>query len=89
MFSFLNDPLSATLVAGLAALTYLSSLAVYRLYFHELARFPGPKLAALSKWYDFYYDVYLKGQFVFKLQELHDQYGKSVKSSSLISSAVV
>jgi len=66
MYSFLDDPLSATLVAGLAALVYLSSLAVYRLYFHELARFPGPKLAALSKWYDFYYDVYLKGQFVFK-----------------------
>ena len=76
MLEFLYDPLFAILVAGLTCLTYLISIAVYRLYFHKLAHFPGPKLAALSKWYEFYYEVYLKGQFVFQLQVLHEQYGK-------------
>ena len=55
---------------------YLAGLAIYRLYFHPLARFPGPKLAALSQWYEFYYDVVLKGRYIFKIKELHEKYGK-------------
>jgi hypothetical protein len=70
--------LSGTTAAGLfgAWLAYLLVLAIYRLHFSPLARFPGPKLAALSKWYEFYYDVVLKGRFTFKIQELHKIYGK-------------
>jgi hypothetical protein len=56
-------------------LSYLIGLAVYRLYFSPIARFPGPKIAALTKWYEFYYDVILKGQFTFQIQKLHKQYG--------------
>jgi hypothetical protein len=54
---------------------YIVLIATYRLYFHPLAKFPGPKLAALTKWYEFYYDVVRKGQFTFKTQALHQQYG--------------
>ena len=55
--------------------TYLIGLGIYRLYFSPLAAYPGPKLAALSNWYEFYYDVIYQGQFTFKIQELHKQYG--------------
>lgn len=47
--------------------------------FHPLAHFPGPKLAALSKWYEFYYDVVLKGQFTFQIQDLHKKYGTATE----------
>lgn len=59
---------------------YLASLAVYRLYISPIARFPGPKLAALSRWYEFYYDCILPGQFSFHIQQLHKQYGKRGES---------
>jgi hypothetical protein len=55
----------------------LVSLAVYRLYFSPLAGFPGPKLAALTQWYEFYWNVIKSGQFTFHIQDLHDRYGKS------------
>ena len=50
-------------------------LAVYRLFLSPLGKIPGPKLAALTSWYEFYYDVILPGQFVWHIQELHSQYG--------------
>ena len=66
-------------VAGAGALvSYLIGLAVYRLYLSPIAKFPGPKLAALSLWYEFYHDVVRGGQYCFKINELHDQYGTPV-----------
>lgn len=59
----------------LALLVYSASLILYRLYWSPLAKFPGPKLAALSNWYEFYYDVFLQGQFTFKIRDLHKKYG--------------
>ena len=59
----------------LLLLIYLVGLGVYRLYLSPLAPFPGPKLAALSNWYEFYYDVILQGKFTFHIQHLHKQYG--------------
>ncbi|SPO05572.1 related to cytochrome P450 CYP3/CYP5/CYP6/CYP9 subfamilies [Cephalotrichum gorgonifer] len=65
---------------GLAAYaTYLGSLAVYRLYFSPLAKFPGPKLAALSNWYEFYYDVIREGDFTWQIKKLHEKYGPIVR----------
>lgn len=62
--------------AGAAALLiYLGSLAIYRLFLSPISKFPGPKLAALSLWYEFYHDVVRGGQYCFKINELHDQYG--------------
>ena len=54
---------------------YLISLAFYRLFLHPLAKFPGPKLAALSRFYEAYYDVVQNGQYTFKIAELHKEYG--------------
>ena len=60
---------------------YCAALAIYRLYFSPLAKFPGPKLAAVSKWYEAYYEIILKGKFSFHLDELHDRYGTIAKGS--------
>jgi hypothetical protein len=62
-------------------------LVVYRLFFHPLAGFPGPKLAAATLWYETYYDVWLKGKYVFEIKDMHKKYGTLdlCKSSDLIS----
>lgn len=49
--------------------------AIRRLFSHSLSHIPGPRLAALTWWYEFYYDAVQSGQYVFKIQELHKQYG--------------
>lgn len=59
----------------LAALLTIAG-AIRRLFLHPLAHIPGPRLAALTWWYEFYFDVVQPGQYVFKIQELHKQYGK-------------
>lgn len=53
--------------------------ATCRLYFHPLAHIPGPKLAALTWWYEFYFDVVQQGRYVFKIQQLHKQYGERLQ----------
>lgn len=55
---------------------YVIGLYVYRMYFDPLSKFPGPKIAAASLWYEFYYDVVKKGQYTWKIWEMHDKYGK-------------
>lgn len=55
---------------------YVLCLYLYRLFLHPLAEFPGPKLAAISNWYEFYWDVVQQGKFTEHIQTLHKQYGK-------------
>ncbi len=55
---------------------YVIALYVYRIYFDPLSSIPGPKLAAASHWYEFYYDVIKKGKYTWKIWEMHDKYGK-------------
>lgn len=54
---------------------YVLSLIFYRLFLHPLARFPGPKLAAITRYYEAYYDMVQNGQYTFKIAELHNKYG--------------
>ncbi|KAL4908422.1 hypothetical protein BDW74DRAFT_175104 [Aspergillus multicolor] len=69
------------LVAYLAAGTVLYGvlLAIYRLTLHPLARFPGPKLAAATGWYEFYYNIVKMGTFIYKVDEMHKRYGRIVR----------
>jgi low temperature requirement protein LtrA len=66
-----------SLITGLVVLlAWLIILSLYRLYFGPIAQFPGPKLAALTQWYEIYYDIYLNGQFTLHVKDLHEKYGK-------------
>ena len=58
-----------------ALMTYGLYGLVYRLYFSPLAKFPGPRIAAATLWYEFYYDVVKGGRYTWKIGELHDHYG--------------
>ena len=73
---------SSLVTAGIAGAAYLVGLVIYRLFFHPLAKFPGPKYAAISRWHEYYYDVHLQGQFLFYIKTLHDKYGESPVSDN-------
>lgn len=62
--------------AGVAALIllYRAFVVIYRLFFSPLAKFPGPKLAAASSWYEAFFDLRSKN-FPDVLSGLHDKYG--------------
>jgi hypothetical protein len=62
--------------AAAALVLYCASLAFYRLYLHPLAKFPGPKLAAVTRWYELYHDVIRNGQYTLEIAELHKVYGR-------------
>lgn len=62
-------------------LFYGTALTVYRLYFSPLAGFPGPKLAAATEWYEFYYQLVRDGQWGNKVKKLHEKYGPIVRIS--------
>lgn len=64
---------------------YVLGLYVYRIYYDPLSKIPGPKLAAASLWYEFYYDVVKQGQYTWKIWEMHDKYGiYPIKALSMI-----
>ncbi|KAI0120912.1 cytochrome P450 [Hypoxylon sp. NC0597] len=67
------------LIAAIVA--YYGTLVFYRLFLHPLAQYPGPRLAAISRWYEAYYDVVLGGQYTSKIAELHRIYGPIIRIS--------
>ncbi|KAH9993912.1 hypothetical protein F4779DRAFT_608398 [Xylariaceae sp. FL0662B] len=73
----ITELLSLRHIAALVFI-YSATVAVYRLLFHPLARFPGPKLAAITLYYEAYYDIILNGQYTFnKIAELPKKYGRA------------
>ncbi|EDN92795.1 hypothetical protein SS1G_08659 [Sclerotinia sclerotiorum 1980 UF-70] len=53
--------------------------ATYRLYLSPIAKFPGPKLAALTLWYEFYFNVIRDGQWLWEIKRMHEEYGPIVR----------
>ncbi|MCJ1434051.1 hypothetical protein MMC27_003417 [Xylographa pallens] len=72
-------PQSSIGLALVALIFYVLIGGIYRLLFSPIAGFPGPKLAALTLWYEFYYDVVLRGQYTFHIRDLHRQYGPIIR----------
>lgn len=70
------DPWLALWTSAATYFLYLVGLVVHRLYFSPIARFPGPKIAAATGWYEFYYDCWLNGKYIFEIEKMHKQYGK-------------
>ena len=60
---------------ALVTLVYSIFLVVYRLWLHPLAIFPGPKLAAITRYYEAYYDVWKGGMYIFEIEKMHKKYG--------------
>lgn len=66
-----------------AFVLYQITKVVHRLLLHPLCRFPGPKLAAATFWYEAYFDAFKApgGQFIYHLDYLHSVYGPVVRCS--------
>ncbi|EHK40826.1 hypothetical protein TRIATDRAFT_32157 [Trichoderma atroviride IMI 206040] len=67
------------LLGGLAL--WQAGTAIYHLWFSPLAKFPGPKLAASTLLYEFYYEVICSGQYTRRIEKMHEQYGPIVRIS--------
>ena len=52
---------------------------IRQLYFHPLSQFPGPKLAALTRWYTAWYDIVKPGTLLKHINSLHEIYGDVIR----------
>ncbi|PQE19169.1 cytochrome P450 protein [Rutstroemia sp. NJR-2017a BBW] len=66
-------------IAAIILFLYATSLVLYRLFFSPIAGFPGPKIAAITGWYEFYYDYWKDGKYIFEIEEMHKRYGPIVR----------
>ncbi|KIK54998.1 hypothetical protein GYMLUDRAFT_48199 [Collybiopsis luxurians FD-317 M1] len=58
---------------------YFTGIALHRLFFHPLHKYPGPVLAAVTNWYELYYNLVLGGEFVAEIERLHKLYGPVIR----------
>lgn len=75
--SSLPDPSLLNLVRCIAFLFIFDFIcrATYRLFFSPLCSVPGPPIAAATKWYQVYWNVWRGGQLIFEIERLHRIYG--------------
>ncbi|OTA93459.1 hypothetical protein M434DRAFT_21441 [Hypoxylon sp. CO27-5] len=71
------SPLSGALVVALAGAFYWLGWCIYCIWFHPLAKYPGPRLAAISEiWFIWSWTT---GRYPHILEEAHRKYGNIVR----------
>lgn len=73
----------AAVIVPLACAVYVIWTLIYNVYFHALRHIPGPRLAAASRLYEFYYEVIKQpgGQYIWEVDRLHGIYGEADSES--------
>lgn len=74
-----NAIFAAVSIAAAHVLSLLTSIIIYRTFFHRLKQFPGPKLARISKFYLAWKTSWSLDQCLF-LEKLHNKYGDFVRT---------
>ncbi|KAJ5510605.1 hypothetical protein N7453_002708 [Penicillium expansum] len=54
-------------------------MVIYRLHFHKLSRFPGPRLAAATGLYEIYFSAWGPGIFEHEIENMHRKFGPVVR----------
>jgi len=64
-------------IEGLVAifLVYTFCYAIYNVFWHPLAKFPGPWWAAASTWPEIYMDLVQGGRYFAQVEAMHARYG--------------
>jgi hypothetical protein len=76
VFSIERALLALAVVCGV----WIGTLVTYRLYLGPLAQFPGDKLAALTGFYETYFDCVKSGRYWVEIQRMHEEYGMPSQS---------
>ncbi|KAK4159685.1 cytochrome P450 monooxygenase sdnE [Cladorrhinum sp. PSN259] len=73
-----GKPCLLMLFVGISVLGLIIA-AIKRVFLHSLSHIPGSKFAALTMWYEFYFDVFKQGQYIWQIQDMHVKYGPIVR----------
>ncbi|KAF3483874.1 Cytochrome P450 [Arthroderma uncinatum] len=60
---------------------YVTIVVVYQLWLSPLAGVPGPRVAAVTRWYEFYWECIKLGRYTFRIEDMHKRYGPVVRIS--------
>lgn len=76
-----NALMAALLPAAFAVIVaYVVYAVIYNVYFHPLARFPGPPIARTTTYWKAYIECVANRSFCHVLIELHARYGETAQS---------
>ncbi|KAJ5816656.1 hypothetical protein N7447_008889 [Penicillium robsamsonii] len=62
-----------------SAVAYTLVMVIYRLHFHKLSRFPGPRLAAATGLYEIYFSAWGPGIFKYEIENMHRKFGPVIR----------
>lgn len=81
MLSYVAGASWSSLISYLVLLCVSYKVIQYtqRLFFHPLSKFPGPKICAASRLYEWYWDSYQHGRLWTQLPALHEKYGPIIR----------